>query len=434
MNKILWQLQLSNYANDQFILSADSNWQIMVTKLIKMLELDPDMKVDILMPMFDACSESPQKLLANSFGGKSPQGVNFLQVPIARNALRTRYDFSYDIYKELIRAEVKVEGEYTHVYVNDPLHLGNLKAMFFLEKFGSPKFIVQTHFLDNPGNQIAPPECSYWHDQVAAQFKADVCLWHCKSMEDVFFNALARDYTEHRVQEVRDKSYVWKDGYSTKEISQPVDFNNVRFDIEQFNDKKIVFVPNRVGGLGKSFDYTNNGKFLFEYANQLAELRDDFVIIAGNPNQKITNSELDAHCKPYVKLVDGALTRDEYRHLCRVSDVVVGLYTNDTNGGLASLEAIELGTLPLFPDIYEYKVYFDAVQWPESLRIKPDLSNTVEVANNILDHVGIHNFKLEGGKQRYCTSNVFSALQGFVRKYASYEHTTSEAMKRLWML
>lgn len=423
---ILWQLQLSLY-NEQgkFVFTADSNWQMMATKLLNMLKLNPELYVDILVPDVKDCAEGekPAELLWKLLGQQLFKRVKLLSVPIAPSALRTRYDFPYESYKKALDFVHwdNVGERYTHVYVNDPMFVGNLKTLFQLEYHYQPMFIVQTHFLDSPTARIVPKEVEYWHSQVVGNLKADVCLWHCKTMEQIFFDDLGKDYQQHIVENIMKKSDVWKDGYSTEEIRKPVDVNNVRF-LKQFEQlrksgKKIVWVPNRVGGLGRSSDYTNCGKFLFELVPELWKTRQDFIILAGNPNQKISNDEIAELCPAYVKLVDTALNRDEYRFLSQNCDIVGAFYTVDTNGGYASLEAVEFGAIPLYPNLYEYKVYFDAVNWPDELRGKPDLSDIGDVLGRLID-----------------TNPDVTKLQKFVREYASYEHTTEQFMKKYDLL
>lgn len=411
---VLWQLQLSSYTKEgRFTLTADSNWQMFLTKAIVMTEVSPDVKIDVIVPPEKDCTESPIQMI---WEHKLQNNVNLIYVPILANALATRFDFPFS---HMVSALPDLH-KYTHVYVNDPMLLRHYKALFFLQK-AAPKFVVQTHFLDSPVARIAPDEVSYWHGTVEAVTKSDVCLWHCDSMYQVFLEAIEKHYKQEFYRDmVAKKSKVWKDGYSISEIRKPVEMKNLRFDPATLEGKTVVWVPNRVGGLGKSFDYTNNGKFLFESVPELWKRRQDFVVVAGNPNQKILNNEIAELCPAYVKLVDTAFNRDEYRWMSQRADVTVGLYTNDTNGGLASLEAIEFHAIPLFPDVYEYKVYFDAVDWPKAFRISPDLSDIVDVASDVIDRA----------KSKYDAK----ALRKFVREYAAYEYTTPRMMQQLGML
>lgn len=412
--KILWQLQLSSYDSfGKFILTADSNWQIFALKAAEMVKVDPNIKIDVLVPFNQSCTEDLTKLLLEHGLGSN---VELVELNIASNALQTRFDFDWSHVKLALRDKL---DSYTHVYINDPMLLRHYKALFYLNK-AKPKFILQTHFLDSPAARIADDEVSYWHGTVEACTKADVCLWHCDSMKAVFKDALSMDYKQHIVDFLMAKSDVWKDGYSITEIRRTIDTSNLRFDPRALDGKVVVWVPNRVGGLGKSFDYTNNGKFLFEIVPELWKKRQDFVVIAGNPNQKISNDEIVQRCPAYLKLVDGAVNRDEYRYLSTRADIVVGLYTNDTNGGLASLESIEHNAIPLFPDVYEYKVYFDAVDWPMDLRIKPDLSDSANVLSLLIDRI-----------DNVWVQNCRKEMQDFIRSYASYEHTTPVMMKKL---
>lgn len=407
--KILWQLQLSNYTPEgKFVLTADSNWQMFATKVAQVTQRNDDVYVDVVVPELKQCLEDPRELLVDL--GVNMERVKFIHAPIIPNAPATRYDFSY----KLMETCLTPITQYTHVYVNDPLMMPHYRALFHLNKH-RPQFILQTHFLDSPIARVVDAPLAYWYGTIDACDKADVFLWHCKSMQDVFEAALNVEFKRDVVDRLMGKSDVWKDGYSITEIRKPVNLENLRFDPTTLEGKTVVWVPNRVGGLGKSFDYTNNGKFLFDAIPKLWSERQDFIVIAGNPNQKISNDEIAAACPAYVKLTQGALNRDEYRWLSQRANIVVGMYTNDTNGGLASLEAIEHHAVPLFPDIYEYQTYFNAVKWPQHLRVKDDLSNADEVLSKLLDERN--------------TPKVISKttqLRNFIRNYAAYEYTTQE--------
>lgn len=411
-SKILWQLQLSNYTKEgKFVLSADSNWQIFITKALELIKLDENIHIDVLLPELDDCLESPIKALYDL--GISLKNVHPIFIPIQANALVTRYDFPW---KTILNCIKPYLDSYTHVYINDPLLLPHYKALFYINTKNKPKWILQTHFLDSPMARVVDDDISYWHGTIEACTKADIFLWHCKTMQNVFKQALLKEHNDEFVNSLMKKSDVWKDGYSITEITKPINMDNVRFNLtEKCGTKTIVWVPNRVGGLGKSFDYTNNGKFLFESIPELWKSRQDFVVLAGNPNQKISNDEIAKNCPAYVKLVDGPLNRDEYRYLSKCADIVVGLYTNDTNGGLASLEAIEFGAKPLFPDIFEYNVYFDAINWPHDFRVSKDLSDIHLILSKLLDTM-----------YSDVLDDKVMLLNKFIQDYSSYESTTKQ--------
>lgn len=413
--RILWQLQLSCYdVNGVFNLTADSNWQVFVTKARQMVKVSPKLLIDVLVPPQKSCSEDMWDMLKEH---NLTRNVRLVHVPIAPNAVRTRYDFPWHVYAKRLEQWMKT---YTHVYVNDPMLTRHFRAMMYLMK-SNAKLITQVHFLDSPTSPIVDDRVSYWHGTIEGCTKSDVCLMHCDSMTEVFRNNLCVDYSEQFVERLMYKVDVWKSGYSIDEINEPINYDNVRFDlVEATSGKKLVWVPNRIGGLGLSLDYTNNGYFMFDVVRKLWEKRQDFVVIAGNPSQKISNDKLAELCPAYVKLVPGSLNRDEYRHISRCADIVVGRYTNDTNGGLASLEAIEHGATPLFPNVYEYKRYFDVIDWPRQLRVRPDLQMVDETLDRLLDDV----FTTEVKQKR-------DQLRDFLRKYASYESTTPVVMKRL---
>lgn len=427
---LLWVPQYSAYNVDgQFVLEVDSNWQLVVTKLPYMLKENFNLHVNVIVPK--NCLTSPAELLIDAIGDNWTDHISLIEIDVARNAARTRYDFNYDEWNKALH--LSTFKDYTHVYANDPMLVRHLKAIFTLNK-KYPKFIVQTHFLDTPSQPLVEKDLSYWHGTVEGCIKSDIVMWHCQSMCDQFNEAATQDYASHICDNIASKSMIWKSGYSSTEIRKTVNLDKLRFQVSKiknnspFRDKKIVWVPNRIGGLGKSFDYTNAGKFLFEIVPKLWQKRQDFVVIAGNPNQKISNDEIRERCPAYVKLVDGPLNREEYRFLSRQADIVAALYTIDTNGGLAALESIEMGAVPLFPDIYEYKHYFDKVNWPQELRVAPDLSDTDVVLDRLLSEVPFD----PPFASNFCLKT--KELREYVRNYSSYEETTKRAMQSMDLL
>jgi hypothetical protein len=431
-NRVLWQLQLSATNNGKFSLSMDSNWNVFLSKAQQMLRIDPTLRIDVLVPYHESCVEDVVQAIIDA---DIPCGVTPIEIPIITNALITRYDFPWE---DIMRRIGHRLDTYTHVYINDPMQLRNWRALWHsLRPNGpAPRFILQTHFLDTPGARVVPEEVSYWHGTVEACTKADVCVWHCDSMRDTFELAVHADYQKHVHQDIMAKSMVWKSGYSIDEIRRPIRTSQIRFNSSTLaDDKVLVWVPNRVGGLGKSLDYTNNGKFLFDVVPELFKQRQDFVVVAGNPNQKISNDEIAQRCPAYVKLVDGTFNRDEYRYLSSCADIVVGLYTNDTNGGLASLEAIELGAVPLFPAVYEYETYFRKSGWARNLCVAPDLSDTCEVLSRLIDRVKDGSFEYEPFSSRRTTyARSKQVMQKYIRETAAYENTTRQAMISMGLL
>jgi glycosyltransferase involved in cell wall biosynthesis len=200
-------------------------------------------------------------------------------------------------------------------------------------------------------------------------------------------------------------------------LNEPINMHNIRFDISLIpHSTTVVWVPNRIGGLGRSFDYTNNGRFLFD---ELPKVKSKgFVVICGNPSQKITNDEI-AGCVPeYVKLVPGALNYDEYKWCTQRADIVVALYDKDTNGGIAVLEAMHHGAMPLMLDINEYSRYFDDLNFPYNPRAK-SLDDVAQAFDNLMLW-----------KDEKAMSYIRTAMPNAIKKY-SVEESTKQFVKEL---
>lgn len=413
--RLLVQSQLSNYDdNGNYILECDSGFQMMTGRLIEMLKLDSKLQVDMTVPENHQTVTRPEDITRDYPGFDR---VTFLRQDLTNHAIKTRFDFPWDDTERMLRTTGK---EYTHVLINDPMQMRNYKALF-ARSFGTkPKIVTHSHFIDNPESPKVPDDVTYWYGQMEAAIRSDWNFWQCESAMNIFFDSFGRYYNADIVQRVREKSEPWDDGYSSTEINMPIDYSRLRFRL--LKDKVVVFVPNRVG---RSFDYTNNGKFLFDIVNTLADRRHDFVVVAGNPSQKVSNDELAKSCKPYIKLVDGTFTRNEYRYVARQSHIVVGLYDNDSYGGTAWRECIDLGCLPLSLDIFEYKRFFDRTQYP--FKVRTDFSDTNEQLSKLIDYAKRTAYRDGEGTVR--VPDYW--FKGLIKQTCSFEATTPSKLERM---
>ena len=437
MQKLLTQTQLSNYdTRGQFILEADSGWQMTLGRARVMLELNPDLMIDVMCPQPHQVITTPEHLnrdLLTKFGNR----LKFIPHKIIPNAAMTRYDFDVTSTSRALQTTLMKNDpskRYTHVYINDPMLLRHFRALFFLNCGYLPKFFVHSHFVDNPEDPKFPTEVSLWLGQCEAALKADYNFWQCRSAMDTFLDSMSKMFHEKLVTNVLKKSSPWDDGYSQHEITSGVKENALRFGTLEFyartKDKVVIFVPNRVGGRGRSSDYTNCGKFLFDIVPELWKKRQDFVVIAGNPSQKFSNQELIELCPALMNVVPDALKRDEYKYVAIASDVVVGLYDVDTYGGTASRECVELGCVPFWINKFEYSsLARDAGGWPWT--VKPDLSDAVKVLDALIEHVKVSKTSEQG---RASLIEEQSKLRDVVRSRCSYESTTTDAMKKVGLL
>lgn len=452
MKRLLVQTQLSNYdTKGKFILECDSGWQMVMGRVREMLKLNPDLVVDVMGPkLYDSYREDASQVItmpkdvnpdmdwhylyAYVDPTKEDRGrLNYIQHEIIPNALATRYDFNFELLGKLIglhNHKAHPELKYDAVYINDPMHLRNFKALFMLKAGYRPQFFVHSHFIDNPECPKFPTEASLWLGQCEAAIKADFNFWQCESAMEVFFESMGKQFQPHIVDAVRAKSLPWDDGYSAEEINSPVNEKNLRFDPKRLEawrkeGKAIIFVPNRIGGRGRSSDYTNCGKFMFELLPELRKRRQDFVVLAGNPSQKFFNHELEQECGPngYVSLVPDAFNRDEFKCVARNSSIAVGLYDQDSYGGTVARECVELGCLPLWLDNYEYS---SIARGGYPFLAKADFSDLVDVAEFMLKV--IHEGDARGA------ARWLLHLQKVVRERCSYEATTPAAMAKMGLL
>lgn len=408
----------------------------------EMLKAVPDLHIDVMGPCIDYDGQRqvltlPEEInpdLWNRFGPAGERRLRYVEHWIEPNALATRYNFDIEYMSGVLglsQHKADPSKRYDIVFINDPMHLRNFKALFQLKAGYRPKYVVHSHFLDNPSCPKFPTEASLWMGQVEAARKADLNFWQCESALRIFLGEMEQEFQQKVVDEVKEKSFPWDDGYSVDEIRSPIDDSKLRFDkvelAKKVDGKVIIFVPNRIGGRGRSSDYTNCGKFMFEWLPELRKVRQDFVVIAGNPSQKFLNSELEDECGPngYINIVPDALNRDEFKYVAKMSHIALGLYDQDSYGGTVARECVELGCAPVWPDMFEYAAISREVGgWPFMCR--PDFSNILETICDAIHHC-------KDGDTRQL-ARWMQNLQRVVRDRCSYEETTWLALYRMGLV
>lgn len=451
--RLLVQTQLSNinYVQNKFDLACDSGWQMVMGRVREMLRLNPeDLQIDVMGPkLYDSYRENASQVVAMPkevnptldwhylYGYVDPTKedrgrLNYIQHEVIPNALATRYDLNFDLLSRLIGIQnhkAHPELKYDAVYLNDPMHLRNFKAMFYLMGGYQPRFYVHSHFVDVPEVPKFPRECSLWLGQCEAALKADYNFWQCESAMLQFFDSMGKWFTQDVIDDVRAKSLPWDDGYSMMETTDAVDESKMRFTQEEWqaktDGKVVLFFPNRISP--SSNDYTNGMRFMFKLLPQLWERRQDFVVVCGNPNQKFPNKELEEKCGKfgYINLAPDTFNRDEYKFVGRRADIALGLYDQDPYGGTAARELAELGCVPLWLDNYEYSSLAEEAGISHLLA-KADFSDFLDKACELIEACK--------KSQRHLRSHITRDLTKVVRNRCAYEMTTKKVMGRMGLL
>jgi len=436
MKRLLVTTQLSNFVDGKADLACDSGWQMCINRIREMLRLNPNLYVDIMGPNEDQLVQHPADVnpdLVAMYGEIDVPRLRYIEHPIVTSALITRYDFKWSEIADSMGLEehkADVTQRYDAVYVNDPMQLRAFKAMFHVVGGYQPKFFVHSHFVDVPEVPKFPAEASLWLGQCEATLKADYNFWQCESAMNQFFDSMGKWFVQDVVDDVRAKSQASDDGYSIAEITSPICQANLRFTDAEWraktNGKVVLFFPNRISQ--SSSDYTRGWWFTHEFMPKLRQRRQDYVVVCGNPNMKLSNDELVQLCGPhgYVKLHDHTFNRDEYKYVASHSDIVVALYDakSDAYGGTASRECIELGCVPCWPSCNEYLSLAREAR-VEHLLAKSDLSDLVDVADNLIGLAGSSSLPLKQYNER---------LREVVRRRCSFEQTVPTMMKKMGLL
>lgn len=425
MKNLLVELQLSNYTRDGlFDLACDSGFQMCIGRIRELLKIDQELHVDIVGPHRFLNEDDTQLVLpAEKVYDDLPWNdrVCWIDTYVPPNALMTRYHFDYGEFDWSVKFS---DRKYDAVYLNDPMRLRHWRAYFEVYGKYQPKYFVHSHFIDNPESPKFPTNASLWWGQMEAAARADWNFWQCGTAMEQFFQSAAKFLQPDIVEQIRAKSEPWDDGYSTSEINSDIDVSQIRFDTALFEEKTkgkiVVFVPNRIGGGGRSSDYTNCGAFLFDILPKMNQ-RDDIVVIAGNPNQKWSNEELRERCEKfgYLKLHDTSFNRHEYKWLARRSHIAVGLYNVDLYGGTSARELIDLGCIPLWLDYGEYSRIAREAKYP--FIGKSDMSDLHHMFHRTIEHCKFY------GR----ASTWVDVLRQIILRDCSYESSTKRAYNRM---
>lgn len=424
--KLLVQTQLSNIVNGKFDLTADSGWNMCMGRIREMLKQNPELEIDVTCPLWNQLVEGGAPWNTN-WDLYATGRVQFIQHYVIPNALATRYNFNFEEMSKALSLDLhknNVSWKYDAVYINDPLLLKNFKALFHIKAGYQPRFYVHSHFVDCVSNPKFPQEASLWLGQVEATQRADFNFWQCQTAIDEFEKDARKLLKDEVVDEILTKSEPWDDGFSYEEITSPINYGNIRFDVEQFkrqvDGKTVLFVPNRIST--GSNDFTRGMKFMFEILPELYKHRQDFVVVAGNPNQKFSNDELEKQCGQfgYLKVGSSSFCRDEYKFIARNSHIVLGMYDVDTYGGTAARECISLGMMPMWANVNEYAKIAKDVDYP--FLYNPNFSNFIDTIDALMNN-------FQSSKEQYLEN-----LQRVVYDRCSYESTTPDAMRKMGLL
>ena len=403
MNIFIW-CQYSNYdKNGVYSLHNDSNWNVMSGRFDllfdNMRELD---NIYINAPINRR--EHTMELLQSY---KHKDKIKIINYDSPNHAFKVRYHFDYMFWeKELKDKNIDI------VLCNDPMQVKNFKCLFKASYNVNIPIISYNHFIDNPSEPKVPKEIQYWYSQVSGAIAADLNLFTCRSTFDLLFKEMHTDFKDNVIHYVKSKSTVWDAGYSIADVEGNFDINFQNKVKELKKNKTLIFFPNRISVFD---DYTNGKKFI-ELCNELESINKDFVVVFGNPSQKMSNDDIKTLCKPNIKISDKALYREEYRALLKEVDICVGLYKNDKYGGCSWREGIHAGALPYALNVYEYKDHCKAVKYPYIG--EPDFNDIISKLDKLI---------------KYCQStprmsrDIWNLKDRIINK-CSYEHTIKKVI------
>jgi glycosyltransferase involved in cell wall biosynthesis len=337
MKKVLYVPFFSQQDKEtkKFLLECDSNMHIM-RMVVGVLE-ELDCVVDVTLPYI------PSKEL---FGNLRVKLFN----PPADNVLQ-RYHFNMDDYVYFF------DAEYDMIINNSPELTKNIYAAYYHKHRKFPKIITLNHFLDFPSEGKIPFRMSYFPRQVESVEISNKTVFLCQPTIDKFIeeSGIRYDYA------------LWRMTFSTNEL------NSLLGDNEKYPVKTIIF-PNRIS----KTNHSNHEAFI-DAINKLAKIRQDFEVVFCNITKAYTDQELIDRTP--LSRCFGTQSREAWLNEASKCHIAFSSI-NDMHGGLSIREAIYAGCMPVVPerDDYLYIVPDDFQYF-----VKPDLSNLVEVFNQILD-------------------------------------------------
>ena len=358
---IMYTLQPSVNDGEKWLLMGDSNTNMMrgfVEELFK--QVDCELTFNILVPYEPNCLD--YDMLLEGLDLPLDNVVLWHTSPDAPvDANRYRYFFNEKntaTIDEWFASDADNYVFWNNIPEQTANYLSYLRHPKAEVKVPENLFIVNCcYFLDSPLHAKTAPEArdykqmsANWWRQVEGALRADIAGFCCDGNLNQFMEGAAHTHTDHVVQALTKKSYVFRFGYSESELNAARDTGWDKLDENMYAiGKELIVFPNRI----TNPDYTNFALFK-EAMEILGTLRDDFVWTATNPGQKyITNKEL-SKLPNYFMPSEDTLSRVEYANLLAHATVHCSLFVEEANGGCACREAMHLKSLPVMPFANEY--------------------------------------------------------------------------------
>ncbi len=372
----------------KYLPDSDSNFTIARLKL-KALDCLYD-KASIVFPHFSQCDE---KSLHNAWKLIADKKHSFLFMPMQSLVRYDRFDFSFDLWRKVLK-------DFDLVLNDNEAVTRNLRTAF--DSFGlkQPKVFTGINFpaFRNPGR--LPLNVDYFWRQVDAIDSSDAALFHSyigwEKFSDVLHAHLSYDVFVELFSKAR---------------TAPCTVDEDEFKLKSKSKNSVLYV-------GRFYDdeRTKYSKLL-ETIKLAAKKRDDFTLNVTAPN--LTVREAEKLESEYPIVVWNRLGRKDFVDVMLKSSVVLYLY-NDVTGGIGIREACAAGCLPVFAPFGEnkwiaghnYPFYVDNFLSPDG--VADVLCNALDYAQNdyhLQSALRWHIFSL------YCLKRNKDVFVGLVNGY-----------------
>ena len=433
---VLYTLQPSTNDGNKWVIMADSNTNMM-RGFVSELLLNKDVEFNVIGPDITQTELTEEREIFANLGEHIDEAyesgrLQYIQVdgrPI--DAVSYRYEF--DMVRDLGIVQAWHErcgAEHLVFWNNIPELTANYMNYFHHPKNDAKDvvFVNCCYFLDSPihpktgvGQDLTHRSVN-WHRQVEGALRADIAGFCCDGNRHQFFEGLQYSHSEDYVQHITKKSWVFRFGYSERELDSLVD--DAPETAQRISDllgaKQLIVFPNRI----TDPDYTNGLKFI-EAMEKLAELRDDFMWTVTNPGQKyVKNVELDGIHRNFLLVSEDDLTRAEYATLLGNATLHCSLFIEEANGGCACREAMHLGSLPIIPFANEY-TKLAKPNWPGYFNVNGkglEIDSLVAAIDEVLNHVD--EWEHDGTNPAEVREKY-----GFNHEYGSFRVSTREVLR-----
>lgn len=336
---ILLDLQLSvvdSMDDGKFLITPDSNANVMTFLLKGLLKELPDAKFGVLVPPRDRTTLTEGKSFFNDVIEDSR--VTLIPYRYFGNPFIDRMTFDTVGLKEALCC-----FDVDLVYTNDPTKVLGYKTFFYGKYKKFLPVISRNHWVTGKTDRKVPEEIDFVIRQIEGAIKGYAQTFNSEFGIHLFLENAKEFFNDETIEKLKPKLSAF----------EAVDIEKVdKYETDAKPKKFTLLWAHRLS-------YYTGWEEMFDWLKELWAQRQDWQLIVPDPGNKFKQEELVARW-PFITAIDKSTwTHAKYLTLCWMSDITLGNHNFPAAwGGLSITEPMAAETVPLMPGKDSYLEMF----------------------------------------------------------------------------